>query len=78
MTGDPVEVEAVWSADGWPQPARVLWHGDLLAVIDVGRRWKDDDGIHLLARLADGRVLELHTNGARWWGRTVSAPPGNV
>lgn len=74
MTGDPVEVEATWSADGWPLPARVLWRGDLLPVIDVGRRWKDDDGIHLLARLPEGRVLELHTNGVRWWGRVVSEP----
>ncbi len=78
MTDEPVEVEANWSVDGWPTPARVLWHGDLLPVIDVGRRWKDANGVHLLARLLDGRVLELRTNGALWWGQVVSEPPGRA
>lgn len=75
MSFESVEVEATYSPDGWPTPSRLLWRGDLLPVLDVGRRWKEDDGIHLLARLPGGRVLELHTNGARWWARAVSEPP---
>ncbi len=78
MSFETVEVEATYSVDGWPRPSAVLWRGDLLDVIDVGRRWKELDGIHVLARLVDGRVLELHTNGARWWARVVSEPPARA
>lgn len=76
MTGrEPATVEATWTPDGWPVPSRLTWQGDALTVRDIGRRWKADDGLHLLARVLDGRVFELHTNGARWWARVVSAPP---
>lgn len=78
MSFETVEVEATYSPDGWPRPSAVLWRGDLLRVSDVGRRWKEMDGIHLLARLADDRVLELHTNGAHWWARVVSEPSGRA
>jgi len=74
----PLSVEATWTPDGWPVPISLTWHDATLAVQDVGRRWKADDGIHLLARVAGGRVFELHTNGARWRGRIVSAPPGHA
>lgn len=74
----PVDVEATWTPDGWPVPARLDWQGEALDVIDVGRRWKADDGLHLLARVAGGCVSELHTNGARWWARIVSTPPGRA
>src|SRR5690606_22722673 len=58
MTGaEPASVEATWTPDGWPVPSRLTWRGELLDVVDVGRRWKDDDGLHLLARVVDGRVF---------------------
>jgi hypothetical protein len=75
VTGaESVSVEATWTPDGWPVPSQIVWRGEPLAVLDVGRRWKTDDGLHLLARVVDGRVFELHTNGARWWARVVSPP----
>lgn len=70
-----VQVEATWTPDGWPVPTRLTWQSAALDVIDVGRRWKADDGLYLLARVTGGRVFELHTNGARWWARVVSTPP---
>jgi hypothetical protein len=70
-----VEVEATYTSDGWPIPSQITWEGRTWVVVDVGRRWKTDDGIHLLARMSDGRVFELHTNGARWEGRLLSEPP---
>jgi len=78
MDAELVSVDATWTPDGWPVPARLTWAGETLSVVDTGRRWKADDGLHLLARVADGRVFELHTNGARWWARVVSAPPGHA
>lgn len=69
------EVEATFTVDGWPVPSLLLWKGELLPIMDIGRRWKTEDGIHLLARTHNGRVFELRTNGARWWAGMVSEPP---
>lgn len=68
-------VEATFLPDGWPQPHSLLWEGDTLVVVEVGRRWRADDGVHMLARVSDGRVFELHTNGALWQAALLSAPP---
>jgi hypothetical protein len=69
------EVDATYTPDGWPQPAWLLWEGEWLRVIDVGRRWKADDGIHVLVRVPDSRVFELHTNGALWRASVIAGPP---
>jgi len=69
------EVDATFTAEGWPVPTRVRWEGAFLPVIDVGRRWRAEDGIHILVRVPDGRVFELHTNGSSWRAALVSRPP---
>lgn len=68
-------VEAVFTPDGWPVPRSVTWDGERLPVVDTGRRWRADDGIHVLALVSDGRVFELHTNGSLWRAALVSTPP---
>ncbi|MBN1681794.1 MAG: hypothetical protein JW966_16055 [Anaerolineae bacterium] len=68
-------VEATFTPTGWPVPSSVHWGGERLPVIDVGRRWKADDGIHILVRVPDGRVFELHTNGALWRACVIATPP---
>lgn len=70
-----IEVEATFSHDGWPRPRQLRWEGETLAVVDTGRRWRDDDGIHVLVRVRDDRVFELHTNGSLWRGCVLSEPP---
>jgi hypothetical protein len=75
MSFQLVEVEATYTSDGWPVPSSLTWEGDKLAVVEAGRRWKTEDGIHLMIRAADGRVFELHTNGSLWWATVVSSPP---
>lgn len=72
------EVEATYTPDGWPIPASVRWRGVTLRVIDVGRRWRADDGIHVLVRVTDGRVFELHTNGSLWRAALIAQPPNFV
>jgi hypothetical protein len=69
------EVQATYTPDGWPIPFNLRWNGESLPVIDVGRRWRCEDGIHILARVPDGRVFELHTNGALWRAAVISEPP---
>jgi hypothetical protein len=69
------EVQATYTPDGWPIPSSLRWNGEALPVIDVGRRWRGEDGIHILGRVADGRVFELHTNGSLWRAAVLSAPP---
>jgi hypothetical protein len=69
------EVQATYTADGWPIPSSLRWNGETLPIVDVGRRWRSDDGIHLLARVPDGRVFELHTNGSLWRAAVISEPP---
>jgi len=73
-----IEVEAVYSPDGWPRPLSLRWCGETLPVTDVGRRWKSENGIHILARVPDDRVFELYTNGAIWRARVIAYPPGGV
>ena len=69
------EVQATYTTDGWPFPSSLRWNGETLPIVDVGRRWRSDDGIHLLARVPDGRVFELHTNGSLWRAAVISEPP---
>lgn len=75
MTFRVTTVEATYSPDGWPVPSSLRWEGAILRVVDIGRRWQSADGIHLLARVPDGRVFELHTNGSLWRACVVAAPP---
>lgn len=75
MTDHLTTVEARYTPDGWPVPTAMDWEGARLRVLDVGRRWRAEDGIHVLVRVPDGRVFELHTNGAVWRARVISEPP---
>lgn len=70
-----IEVEATFARDGWPRPWRFRWEGETLRVIDTGRRWRDADGIHVLVRVSDDRVFELHTNGSLWRACVLADPP---
>lgn len=69
------QVEAIFTPEGWPVPTSLRWEGVTLPVVDTGRRWRAKDGIHLLARVPDGRVFELHTNGSLWRAAVIAEPP---
>lgn len=66
------EVQAVFDSQGQARPISLVWGGQTLLVVDVGRRWLDDWGQHLLARVQDGRVFELVYNAVSWQGVVVS------
>lgn len=71
------EVEATFRPNGLPRPTRLMWQGQKLMVVDYGRNWQDNDGWHLLIRVANGQVFELLYSGSLWHGRTVSHRPLN-
>ncbi|MBN1562785.1 MAG: hypothetical protein JXA10_03030 [Anaerolineae bacterium] len=74
MSFSVTTVEAYYTPDGWPVPSTLRWNGVTLRIINHGRRWRHDDGIHMLVMVADGRVFELHTNGSLWRAKVVSDP----
>lgn len=71
----PCEVEAVFAPNGNARPISLLWGGQVLRIVDTGRRWSDEVGQHILARAEDGRVFELLYNAANWQAQVVSQPP---
>ena len=71
------EVEASFRPNGLPRPTYLTWKDQKLTVVDYGRHWQDDDGWHLLIRVADGTVFELLYNGFRWHGCSASHRPSN-
>jgi len=78
MSFRQVQVQATYTPEGDPRPHSLRWAGQTLRVLDVGRRWVAEDGRHLLVRVADGRVFELRTNGARWWAALRTPPTALV
>jgi hypothetical protein len=75
MTFTPCSIEAHFTPSGMPQPAAIEWRGSRLLVVDTGRRWRAEDGLHLLARVTDGRTFELLYNGVAWRGRLINNDP---
>jgi len=69
------EVEATFIPNGWPVPHSLRWEDEALPVIELGRQWRAQDGVHVLALVSDGRVFELVTDGSQWWAALVSIPP---
>ncbi len=78
MNWEETQVEATFTTSGDPIPRSLTWQGETLSIVGSGRRWKAEDGYHLLARVGDGRVFELHTNLAKWWACLRSAPPNRA
>lgn len=72
-----VEVEATFTPNGWPLPHSLQWEGKALPVIELGRHWRAEDRVHVLALVNGGRVFELITDGSQWWAALVSVPPAS-
>ncbi len=71
----PVTCELLSDTPGRPHPAAITWRGHRLPVIEIGRRWRENQTEHLLIRVADGRVFEMRCRQAQWEARVVSTPP---
>lgn len=71
----PVEVTARFDAKGKIYPLRLVLEGQEHLVVDVGRRWQDETGLHILVILSGFEAKELiyQAGEARWF---LNALPG--
>ena len=72
---EPIEVTAHFDEQGTITPLRFTWKGGKYLVESTGRRWQDDNGLHLLVMVASGQIYELTFKGheGRWYiGRVGS------
>ena len=64
---EPIEVEATLGKDDELLPRRFVWRGSQLQVSDLGRRWNDEQGEHILVMVEPGkRVYELLHTDEQW------------
>lgn len=54
-----VEVMARWDTQGEVTPIQFRWQGSLYGIESVGRRWRDESGLHILVMPSGERVYEL-------------------
>lgn len=70
-----IEVVARFAKDGKIYPQSLTWKGIDLPVESTGRRWHDQDGLHILAMVPGERVLELifRADQGIWYVRQPSS-----
>jgi hypothetical protein len=56
---DVIEVIARFAKDGKIYPQSISWQGIDFPVESTGRRWQDQEGLHILVMVPGERVLEL-------------------
>jgi hypothetical protein len=66
---EPIEVTAHFDAQGVITPLHFIWKGSRFQVESTGRRWRDDNGQHMLVMVASGRIYELTFKNSeeRWY-----------
>lgn len=69
MHKDPIEVTARFEPNGEITPRSFVYQGETYPVDSTGRRWKDEDGTHILVMVHGNRVFELIYTGdeGRWY-----------
>ena len=57
------------------QPDRFIWQDRTYTVLEVGRRWQDEDGEHILVMASGEQVFELilATNQINWYLKPPAA-----
>jgi hypothetical protein len=66
---DVIEVIARFAKDGKIYPQRFSWQGIDYLVESNGRRWQDEEGLHILVMIPGERVVELiyQANQGLWY-----------
>jgi hypothetical protein len=54
-----IEVSVHKEIDGLWEPDRFIWQARNYKILEIGRRWQDDDGEHILVMILGGQVYEL-------------------
>jgi hypothetical protein len=65
----PVVVEARFDNEGQVTPQRFTWQGREYRVDSLGRRWRDESGMHILIMIPGEQVYELifAPDETRWY-----------
>jgi hypothetical protein len=76
MSHQKIEVFYHVDAGSQPQPERFIWSGRTYQVEDIGRRWDDEAGHHILVMANGSRVYELilDPTGETWFIKPGHAP----
>jgi hypothetical protein len=66
-----------FDAQGKIYPLRLALEGREYPILDVGRRWEDAAGLHILVMTGEQRVWELmyRLDSARWYVLRPSSRP---
>lgn len=56
---DLIEVTARFAKDGRIYPQQITWQGIDYWVESTGRRWQDQEGVHILVMIRGTEILEL-------------------
>ena len=56
---EPIRVSADFDTDGTIKPRTFTWRGGQYTLDSIGRRWRDENGIHILVMIPGRRVFEL-------------------
>jgi hypothetical protein len=54
-----IQVSAHFDLDGKITPTVFTWQGHQYTIESIGRRWRDEQGTHILVMIPGGRVFEL-------------------
>lgn len=70
-----IEVTAKYLPDGQLQPMQFIWKQQLYQIESTGRRWQEEEGLHLLVMIPGGQVFELlyETQEKCWY--LLKSPP---
>jgi hypothetical protein len=75
---EPIELTAHFDQQGNITPLHFTWKGGAYRVESTGRHWQDETGLHLLAMVSSGKIIELIYKSIerRWYiGRTEHDRP---
>jgi hypothetical protein len=72
---EPVEVSARWEDSQGFLVSQFIWQGRPYPIESTGRRWEDEEGLHILCMAFGGQVFELvfRLQPASWFLRPPSA-----
>jgi hypothetical protein len=70
-----VQVEYRYTVGKEIQPLHFVFAGQIKNVQDIGRRWQDEDGEHMLVMVEEERVFELvfQSLNKQWFLRSITS-----
>jgi hypothetical protein len=73
-----IQVTANFDLDGKITPIDFTWQGRQYTIESVGRRWRDEQGTHILVMIPGGRVFELLFGSAEGYWYLAKSGEGRM